>query len=75
MADRRKLVLRKETLSELVTDELRAVVGGATGLTVCACPDTFATCVTCADTKTIATCQCPALTGPTCICPTDDVCH
>jgi len=74
MARSRKLVLRKETLTELSGCDLRAVWGAATGLTVCACPATFHTCVTCVDTLTIATCQCPGLTGATCVCPTEDVC-
>ena len=74
MAERRKLVLRKETLAELTSMELKAVVGGNTGLTVCACPATWQSCVTCVDTFTIATCQCPPVSGASCICPTADVC-
>jgi len=74
MAERRKLVLRKETLIELTSRELRGVVGGGTesepGLTFCICT----TLVTCAETLTIATCQCPGLTGATCVCPTEHVC-
>ncbi len=68
----RKLVLRKETLTELTSQELKGVAGAADDSL--ACPKTVRTCVTCIDTFTIATCECPALTGPTCFCPTEAGC-
>jgi len=77
MLGSRKLVLRKETLTELSGPELRIVAGAAAASGLPCAIDlgtTFATCVTCVDTLTIATCQCPAVTGGTCVCPTDAVC-
>ena len=77
MHNSRKLALRKETLTELSGPELRGVAGAvaASGIP-CAIElgETFGTCVTCVDTLTIATCRCPAVTGATCVCPTDAVC-
>lgn len=37
MLSRRRLVLRKETLTELVSDDLHAVAGGASGPTCYTC--------------------------------------
>ena len=74
MGESRTLRLRKETLTELTARDLRGVVGGGTEsapeLTFCICTSL----VTCVDTLTIATCQCPGVTGATCPCPTGYVC-
>ncbi len=69
MNARRKLVLRKENLSELTGREMQSVAGGDNWSGQC---PTFETCVTCVDTLTIATCMCP--TGPSCVCPTEYGC-
>jgi len=77
MLNSRKLALRKETLAELSGPDLRGVVGAASLGPICwaiEVPPTAQSCVTCVDTLTIATCQCPAVTGGTCVCPTDAVC-
>jgi hypothetical protein len=75
MLGSRKLVLRKETLTELSDPELKNVAGASAGDLACVLlPPTVRTCVTCVDTLTIATCQCPAVTGATCVCPTEAVC-
>ncbi|HEV2890367.1 MAG TPA: hypothetical protein VGX28_08315 [Frankiaceae bacterium] len=70
----RKLALRKETLTELTTLELRGVAGAAAVSLVQCIREAVETYVTCVDTKTIATCTCPGVTGPTCACPTDYAC-
>ena len=72
----RTLVLRKETLTQLTSHELKGVAGGASyaGAFCLDFPATFETWVTCVDTLTIATCRCPGVTGPTCVCPTDFGC-
>ena len=60
-----KLVLRKETLTELGTDELRAVVGG--GLTHVACEITHD--IVCDDLRPLPSDDCPpvpTLSGPAC---------
>ncbi len=68
MLNSRKLVLRKETLTELSGRELEAVAGGARTLLDCVdVVGTLRSCIVCPD-RTIATCTCP--TGATCVCPT-----
>jgi len=74
MLNSRKLALRKETLTELSGPELRGVAGAAANSLLPCLIDIPGTYVTCVDTLTIATCQCPGVTGATCVCPTDAVC-
>ena len=74
MLGSRKLALRKETLAELSGHELTGVAGAASAdATFCiAIGPSVRTCVTCVDTLTVATCQCP--TGASCPCPTGAGC-
>lgn len=44
MKERRALVLRRESLSELSAAELTGVAGGATQLTFCGCPWSIVPC-------------------------------
>ena len=68
MLDSRKLVLRKETLSELSGPELLRVAGAAAASGIPCIIDVPHSIATCVDTLTIATCTCP--TGASCPCPT-----
>ena len=78
MLSSRKLALRKETLTELSGPEMSGVAGAALPASTLPCliyveaPPTLNSCVTCVDTLTIATCQCP--TGASCPCPTGAGC-
>jgi hypothetical protein len=64
----RKLALRKETLSDLSSDEMQVVVGAYSGSPCVRVTTYIQSWVTCVDTLTVATCQCP--TGASCPCPT-----
>ena len=66
MNEKRKLALRKESLSELASHELHRVAGGYEIRDSLGC--ILKTVVACGDLLTVATCTCP--TGATCVCPT-----
>ena len=57
MRERRKLVLRKESLTELTGDALHDVVGGATLVTFCQCTYSLVNCT--------SGFECPSL--PSCV--------
>ena len=63
MGERRKLALRKESLTELTGHELHEVIGGATMFTFCQCTSVL----NCGNTYT-----CPSLPG--CVNPTLATC-